>query len=49
MKKHLLLLMLLVSTACLAKVSGLEVGETTPAHRPQHITGPDANTDTCPV
>ena len=29
--------------------SGLAVGETAPAHHPKHITGPDANTDTCPV
>jgi hypothetical protein len=29
--------------------SGLAIGDKTPAHNPQHITGPDAGTHTCPV
>ena len=29
--------------------SGLEVGDFLPAHNPYHVTGPDADTDTCPV
>jgi len=25
------------------------IGGNTPAYHPQHVTGPDAGTDTCPV
>ena len=49
MKKYLGVLVLLLSAAGAANTSGLEVGQVTPAHHPQHITGPDINTDVCPV
>ncbi|MBN9415381.1 MAG: hypothetical protein J0I12_08060 [Candidatus Eremiobacteraeota bacterium] len=29
--------------------SGPAIGDKLPAHHPQHVTGPDAGTDTCPV
>ncbi|CAN0379134.1 unnamed protein product [Phaeothamnion confervicola] len=49
MKKYLLLLLVLMTGAAFADASGLNVGDKTPAHHPQHVTGPDAGTDTCPV
>ena len=48
MKKYLLVL-LLAMTAWAGPQSGLNIGEACPAYHPQHVTGPDANTDTCPV
>ncbi len=29
--------------------SGPAIGDRLPANHPQHVTGPDAGTDTCPV
>jgi hypothetical protein len=47
---RVLLALMLVSLATWAvPQSGPAIGERLPAHHPQHITGPDAGTDTCPV
>lgn len=42
-------LTLLAGASWAELASGLAVGANTPAHHPQHVTGPDAGTDTCPV
>lgn len=45
-----LTLLLLVSVALYAQpASGPAIGDGLPAFHPQHVTGPDAGTDTCPV
>lgn len=51
MHKYLILMFFLVGvvSADPALTSGLKPGEMTPAHHPQHITGPDAGTTICPV
>lgn len=50
MTKNLFILLCLLTLPALADIqSGLAVGEHAPAHHPQHITGPDAGTDVCPV
>lgn len=47
---RVLLALALVSVATWAvPQSGPAIGDHLPAHHPQHITGPDAGTDTCPV
>jgi hypothetical protein len=45
-----LILLLLVTVAGFAQPqSGPAIGDRLPAFHPQHVTGPDAGTDTCPV
>lgn len=51
-KTYLALLLLLFTSFALAEPalqSGLAPGDRAPAHNPNHITGPDAGTTTCPV
>lgn len=49
--KKLIMLLFCLGLPVMANTveSGLAVGERTPAYNPQHVTGPDAGTDTCPV
>lgn len=42
-------LLLLLTLGVQSQSSGPAIGAHLPAHHPQHITGPDAGTDTCPV
>lgn len=50
MRKVLILLMLLVvAGSAQTLTSGLQKGENTPPHHPNHVTGPDAGSDVCPV
>lgn len=51
MRKLRVLLTLAVITVASWAVpkSGPAIGDNLPAHHPQHVTGPDAGTDTCPV
>lgn len=46
---RILLMFLLLCLGAAAENSGPPVGTRLPAHHPQHITGPDAGTDVCPV
>lgn len=50
MWKYILTVLLFATVASADSItSGLDVGDNTPAHNPQHITGPDAGSTVCPV
>ena len=49
MRKLLLLFMLVCVPALAQTDSGLAVGANTPAYHPTHVTGPDAESQVCPV
>ncbi len=52
---NLLLVLFAVAVGCAGApagpkpLSGLPIGARTEAHHPNHVSGPDKGTDTCPV